>query len=114
MPFIDVKLTKKIDSLQADALKSELGKAILLFPGKTESWLMCNIEDDRKIYLGGDNSSDSAFLEVKLFGSVDKSAADMFTRHMCDYLYKKLSVAPERIYIRYEGGTDWGWNGSNF
>ncbi len=43
MPYIDVKMTKKLELNQIEALKSELGKAIALFPGKTESWLMCNI-----------------------------------------------------------------------
>ena len=114
MPYIDVKLTKKIDDMQIDALKSELGKAISLFPGKTESWLMCNIEGGKKMFLAGDNSSDCAFVEVKLFGSVDKASSDMFTRHLCDYMNKSLSVSPDRVYVRYEGGTDWGWNGSNF
>ena len=114
MPYIDVKLTRKIDSAACESLKCELGKAISLFPGKTESWLMCNIEDDKKMYHGGNNSSDCAFLEVKLFGTVDKKASDMFTRHICDYLDKKLEISPDRVYIRYEGGTDWGWNGSNF
>ncbi len=66
------------------------------------------------MYLAGNNASDCAFFEVKLFGQVSKSAADMFTRHICDYLDKKLSVSPDRVYVRYEGGTDWGWNGSNF
>ena len=89
-------------------------KAISLFPGKTESWLMCNIEADKNMYLAGDNSDDCAFLEVKLFGNVDKAAADKFTAEICAYLNESLSVSPDRVYVRYEGGTDWGWNGSNF
>lgn len=114
MPYIDVKLTKKLEMNQVDALKTELGKAISLFPGKSENWLMCNISADSNMYMAGDNSADCVFMEVKLFGNVDKSSADMFTRHVCDYFSKNLSIKPERVYVRYEGGTDWGWNGSNF
>ena len=114
MPFIDIKLTKKITESDASSLKTELGKMIEAFPGKSEAWLMCNIEDDKKMWFRGDNSSDSAFVEVKLFGSVNSDSADTFTGLLCKYLEEKLGISSERTYIRYEGGTNWGWNGSNF
>lgn len=114
MPYIDVKLTKNITVSEKDALKSQLGDAISLFPGKSESWLMCNIETGKEMWFKGENSSDIAFIEVKLFGDVNKSASEKFTAQICSYLNDKLSISPSGVYIRYEGGTDWGWNGSNF
>ncbi len=114
MPYIDVKLSKSISDAEATALKSELGKMIEVFPGKNESWLMCNIEDKRKIWFKGDNSEDSAFVEVKLFGSVSSEAADKFTGLLCNYLENTLRIPSLRTYVRFEGGNDWGWNGSNF
>ncbi|MBO5395466.1 MAG: hypothetical protein J6A97_01140 [Clostridia bacterium] len=114
MPFIDVKLTKKISDSQAVALKTELGKMIEAFPGKNESWLMCNIESHKNIWFKGDNSSDCAFVEVKLYGAVNSDGAEKFTGLLCDYLENTLTIPSSRTYIRYEGGTDWGWNGSNF
>lgn len=114
MPFVDVKLTKKLSSNQEDGLKNKIGEFISVFPGKSESWLMCKIADDKKIWFGGDNSSDSAFVEVKLFGAVDKNGANDFTAKICDYLESEIGIKASRVYVRYEGGTDWGWNGSNF
>ena len=114
MPFVDVKLTKKLDNAEENNLKAKIGELISVFPGKSESWLMCKIADDKKIWFRGDNSSDSAFVEVKLFGSVDKASANKFTGELCRYLEEKVGIDSDRVYIRYEGGTDWGWNGSNF
>ena len=114
MPFVDVKLTKKLNDTEALALKAELGKMIEVFPGKSEDWLMCNIESDKSIWFRGDNSSDSAFIEVKLFGSVSADSADKFTGLICNYFEAELGIPAARTYVRYEGGTDWGWNGSNF
>ncbi len=114
MPFIDVKITKKLSESQKNGIKYKLGEAISLFPGKDESWLMCSVTDDAKIWFRGNNSEDSAFVEVKLFGDINKGKADSFTASVCDYLSQELGVSPSRVYIRYEGGTDWGWNGSNF
>ncbi|MBQ6899164.1 MAG: hypothetical protein IJN70_09310 [Clostridia bacterium] len=114
MPYIDVKLSKSITDAEAVALKAELGSMIEVFPGKSEGWLMCSIEDSKKMWFKGDNSDDSAFVEVKLYGTVNPEAADKFTGLLCNYLEEKLSISSDRIYVRYEGGSDWGWNGSNF
>jgi phenylpyruvate tautomerase PptA (4-oxalocrotonate tautomerase family) len=114
MPYIDVKLTKNLENEQKSNLKAELGKMIGAFPGKSESWLMCNIETDKEIWFRGDNSSDSAFVEVKLFGALNNDNADKFTSLICKYFDEQLDIAPDRVYVRYEGGNCWGWNGSNF
>lgn len=114
MPYIDVKLSKNIDSQEKLALKSKLGELISVFPGKSENWLMCNIESDKDIYFQGNNSQHSAFVEVKLFGSINKSGADSFTAELCSYLENSIGIPSSRIYIRYSCGTDWGWNGNNF
>lgn len=114
MPFIDVKITKSISDAEKTALKTELGNAISLFPGKSEAWLMCNIESDSAMWFRGENVSHCAFVEVKLFGNVDKNASEKFTAEVCDYFGSNFSISPDHVYIRYEGGTDWGWNGNNF
>ncbi len=114
MPYINIKTTKKLLFEDKVNIKSELGKAICIFPGKSENWLMCSVSDEENIWFKGDDSADSVFMEVKLFGSVDKTAANAFTEEISRYLKNTFSIEPSRIYIRYEGGTDWGWNGSNF
>lgn len=114
MPYIDVKLTKKLTFAEETSLKAQLGKAISVFPGKSEQWLMCNVSDEQKIWFRGDNSSDSAFVEVKLFGNVDKDSAERFTGELCSYFEQNLKIDASRVYVRYEGSSVWGWNGSNF
>ena len=43
MPFINVKISENLSDTQVDNIKSRLGKAISLIPGKSEAWLMVNI-----------------------------------------------------------------------
>ena len=45
MPFIDVKLSCSLTKVQETALKAELGRAISLIPGKSESSLMIQFSD---------------------------------------------------------------------
>lgn len=113
MPFIDVSLTKKLTAESENAIKSALGDAISLFPGKSEAWLMCRISDGEHMWFKG-SDEDCAFTEVKLLGSVDPVGAERFTARMCEILEKEAGISPSRVYVRYTGGGDWGWNGSNF
>ena len=43
MPFINVKISENLSDTQVDNIKSRLGEAISLIPGKSEAWLMVNI-----------------------------------------------------------------------
>lgn len=114
MPYINVKMSKKIGISEMNEIKAQLGKAIEIFPGKSESWLMCCVESDKNMWFQGDNSEDCVFVEVKLFGSVDKKASEKFTEEICEYFDSHFGIPTSRVYVRYSGGTDWGWNCNNF
>lgn len=114
MPYIETKVSTKISSEQEKILKERLGKAIENFPGKSENWLMLNFEDNCRIYFKGDNRLPSAFVEVKIFGKVDPSAAEKMTKDICSMLEEILEIPQSRTYVKYEGTDTWGWNGSDF
>ena len=114
MPFIDTKTTVKITDEKRDAIKSLLGKAIELIPGKTEKWLMLSFEDDVKMYFAGDDSSDMAYVEVKIFGTAEDKYYEALTKEITEIFGKVLSIAPDKIYVKYEECFHWGWNGTNF
>ena len=46
MPFIDSKVSVSISEEQEKELKTRLGQAIALIPGKSESWLMTGFQDN--------------------------------------------------------------------
>ena len=112
MPFISVKTNANLSKENITSLKTKLGDAISLFPGKSESWLMCEIEGNKSMFFKG-SEENCAFVEVKLFGSVEEGASEKFTAEICNEM-KKYGIDESRVYVRYQGGTDWGWNGSNF
>ena len=115
MPFIDSKVSVKISEEQEKELKSRLGKAVSLLPGKSESWLMTGFQDDYHLYFRGDNSEPMAFIEVRLFGSgSNKSAYSKMTAEITGIFQDVLGIAPDHMYIKYSATPDWGWSGSNF
>lgn len=113
MPFIDSKVSVSISDAQEKELKTKLGQAIALIPGKSESWLMTGFEDNYHLYFRGDNSQPTAFIEVKVFGRENPSAFEALTAKICEIFGEVLGIAPDHIYIKYEAVASWGWNGSN-
>ena len=114
MPFIESKVSVKITEEQEKELKTRLGQAISLIPGKSESWLMTGFEDDYHLYFRGDNSEPIAYIEVRLFGGPNKAAFQKMTEEITKIYGEVLGIAPDHMYIKYSATSDWGWNGGNF
>ena len=114
MPFIDSKISVKITDEQEKELKTRLGQARSLIPGKSENWLMTGFEDEYHLYFRGDNSEPIAYIEVRLFGGPNKDAFNKMTAEITKIYGDVLGIAPDHMYIKYSATPDWGWNGSNF
>ncbi|MBE5960843.1 MAG: hypothetical protein E7256_05585 [Lachnospiraceae bacterium] len=114
MPFINTKTTVKISKEQEETIKSRLGEAIELIPGKSEAWLMVGFEDEYSLYFKGQASEKIAFVEVKIFGKADDAAYDKLTAAICNIYKEVLMIPGDKIYVKYEEVSQWGWNGMNF
>jgi len=114
MPFIDSKVSVSISEEQEKELKTRLGKAISIIPGKSESWLMTGFEDNYHLYFRGDNSQPVAFIEVKVYGRENAAAFDSLSAEITKIFGEVLGIAADHIYIKYEAVNCWGWGGRNF
>lgn len=114
MPYIGVKTTARVDDKTCERLKAALGKAIAVIPGKSEQWLMVEIDPECKIWFRGDASADSAMVKVAVLGALSYEDSEKMTAEVTKILSSELSIAPDRVYIAYSEHDKWGWNGSNF
>lgn len=112
MPFVNIKTNASVSKPQEIAVKTGLGKAIELLPGKSENWLMVGFEPECPLYFRGSDSEKIAYVEVNVFGKVSRPAADRLTAAITDLLERELGI--RQVYIKYEEAEIWGWNGSNF
>ena len=112
MPFIGSKVTVKISSEKEKIIKTKLGEAIELIPGKNETFLMIGFEDEYSLYFGGEKLEKGAFIEVKIFGKTSKDAYANFTAAICNIYEEELGIPKNKIYVKYEEVENWGWNGS--
>lgn len=114
MPFIHTRVNRPIAKETEAALAKAFGEAITLLPGKTESWLMLQFEENCRLWFKGSNQEPVAFVQVQVFGKNDASACDALTGRISSLLENYLQIAPENIYVKYEETNLWGWNGANF
>lgn len=114
MPFINSKVSVKLTEDKKENIKRQLGDAITIIPGKSERWLMVGFEDCCELYFQGNNDAPSAFVEVKIFGKASHDCYNRLTGKICSILQSELGIQPDRIYVKYEEVSEWGWNGSNF
>ena len=108
MPFIQSKVSVSLTDTQKENIKSKLGKAISLIPGKSEQWLMVEIKDNCCLYFQGNQDAPTAFVRESY------TWEDAFPNEICNILNTELSIPKNRIYVKYEEVANWGWNGGNF
>ena len=114
MPFIDTKLNVRLSEEKETILKTRLGEAITVFPGKTEYWLMLNFTDSERLWFRGYQNFPMAMVEVKLFGAAEEALCSKMTKIICDLFQEVLDISPDHVYVKYEFCDRWGWNKENF
>lgn len=113
MPYIELKTDKKISKSIEEELVREFGKAIETFPGKTERYLMINVEGDCSMAFAGEIGS-CCIVSVDLLGSATDEVYAKMTERTCQIVSKSLGLSEDRIYVKYSEYKNWGWNGINF
>lgn len=113
MPYINTRTNVEISQAQEKQIKTELGAAVSCL-GKSERYLMVDMEDRCRLYFAGDTEEPAAFVEVRLYGRASGSMYDAMTKKVTEIISGVLKIPARRIYVQYEEVPHWGWNGSNF
>ena len=114
MPFINSKVSVQVTNKKEKKLKTRLGQAISVIPGKSEQWLMTGFEDNYHLYFRGENSEPSAFIVVQIYGRPSAYAMEQLTVEITQIFNEVLAISPDHIYISYHPTDYWGWNGTDF
>ena len=114
MPYIEAKLSIKLDEVQKDNLQKELSNAVSSAFSKPNAYIMTNIEDSKSLYMGGAKVEKGAYIVVKALGSVSKPACQNATKEICDILTTNYGLNGSNIYVTYHSVDLWGWNGAMF
>ena len=114
MPYIEAKLSIKLDDVQKDNLQKELANAVSSAFSKPKSYIMTNIEDLKSLYMGDKKVEKGAYILVRSLGSISKNSCQNATKEICEILTTNYGLNGSNIYVTYHPVDLWGWNGSMF
>jgi len=114
MPYIEAKLSVKLEETQKDDLQKKLTDAVSSAFSKPKSYIMTNIEDSKSVYMGENKVEHGAYIVVKSLGSISKPACQEATKDICNILANDYGLTGSNIYVTYHPVEFWGWNGSMF
>jgi phenylpyruvate tautomerase PptA (4-oxalocrotonate tautomerase family) len=112
MPYISVNLSFRVPEDKKEQIKSALGKAITLIPGKTENSLMVGICDGYDIYLAGVKKEKAAYVDVKILGKASRESKKEISVELFKIFEMLLDIKPEDMYITFSEHDEWGVKGS--
>ena len=113
MPYCTLTTTARLSVEAKKEVNEELLKIVETIPGKSRSWIMTRVEDEQFMSFAG-STEPCAMISLKCFGNVSDAKADDLTARFCSRVAPKIGVDPSRVYVTYEGISQWGWNGGNF
>ncbi|HAQ64031.1 MAG TPA: hypothetical protein DCR23_06175 [Ruminococcaceae bacterium] len=111
MPFIISRVNIPVSEEQEKKLKTRLGRAIELVPGKSEEYLLLGFKDNCRLWLRGNSNAPIAYIEASIFGNESHAGYDKFTLAVTQIFNEILHIPPENIYIKYDDIKAWGVQG---
>ncbi len=113
MPYIEVKLSIKLDENQKNELQAKLADVVSGAFSKPKAYIMTNIEDNKSLYMAEKKAEKGAYIAISLFGSASKPACQNLTKNICNIL-TSYGIDSSSTYVTYHPVDLWGWNGSMF
>ena len=109
MPYINVSTSAKVND--KGKLLEEISILISSLTNKSRRFVLAKIDDNCQMYF--DDETPSCFLEIKSIGSLNPSE---MVKPISDFVYEKMGIPMERIYISFEdiSASMWAWNGRTF
>ena len=114
MPYIEAKVSIKLDENKKNELQTKLTKIVSAAFSKPEMYIMTNIEDEKSLYMGGNKAEKGAYIMVRSLGAISKAYCQSATKEICDTLTNDFGLNGSNIYVTYHPVDLWGWNGSMF
>ena len=100
MPYIEAKMSIKLDERQKDDLQKKLTGAVSTAFGKPKAYIMACIEDDKSLYMAEKKLEKGAYIAIRLLGSTSKSACQGLTGAICDILRRLYTaILPSRLHL---------------
>lgn len=113
MPCVEAKLSFKTNSIEKETIAKNFCDIIGSIPGKDAQHIMVEIHDEFPLFFGGTPLDKSAFISVKLLGTIPDVILNETTHKFCMFLENNFKVPGKCVYVQYEKIVACGSNGQN-
>lgn len=115
MPYINLEISKKIESRQKEELKDRLAEILLQEGEKPEEYFMFSLSENKEMWFGG-RKSEVIYIDLKYVGKFSLIQKEKITERACNACSKITGIMPENIYITFQeiAGENWGNSGKTF
>lgn len=114
MPYIEAKLSIKLDENQKNELQAKLTDVVSGAFSKPKQYIMACIEDEKYIYMAEKKLDKGAYISIKLLGTTSKPACQTLTQNICNILSNDYGIVGSNVYVSYHPVDLWGWSGMMF
>ena len=111
MPFVDVRIGKKLELDQVLDMKAKIGELISILPGKSEDNVMIQIQTGCDLFYQGNQVDLGGYTIVKLFGSSPREKKEAFAKALFDMYEKDFGLSKSQIYLNFAELDSWGVDG---
>ncbi len=112
MPYVSVHTNIRVSKEKEQSLIKVLGKGIEVITNKTEENLFIKIEDNQRLYKGGDINTPNAMISVDLFGHSTSEDLQKYCDVLNSALLSELGINSDKIYINFTECRHWGAGGN--
>jgi len=115
MPYINLEISKKLDSMQKEELKEKLAEVLLQEGEKPEEYFMFSLKENSEMWFRG-KKSEAIYIDLKYVGTFSLQQKEKITER-ASYILKEITgIIPENIYITFQelAGENWGNSGKTF
>lgn len=108
MPYLRVSVAQKLAEEERKELVKGLGDALALIPGKDGRMLIAEIDDGKKIYLGGELQENCVFVDVRYYSNFSYQVKKKFTGAVFHAIRSVLGTGDDRMFLTISEFNSWG------
>ncbi|MDR1589118.1 MAG: hypothetical protein LBS51_02885 [Oscillospiraceae bacterium] len=112
MPYFRVSVSQKLTEEKADELVEGLGIALEAVPDKKRFMLICDLEDGKRVYMGGKKQGNFAFADIHYCGSYTHQVKCKLTEEVFGVFSRVLGITPECASLTITEHHNWGGFGN--
>ena len=110
MPFLNIRLSKKIDEGTRNVLQQEIGKIMPTIPGKSASNTLISFSDNYEMYNDA-VKVEAVFVDIRLYKNSPEESKKEFAAQLTKIFEDVIKVEPGRVHMNFFEMQNWAVNG---